>query len=238
MASTVRRGHRRRVRWRRRAPTAIVARATTHAPGRRAGGAVRGRSVVSCRSCVREKQGTAGTRLRPAEGGVEFSALAWRVGLRSGRWHHSGDSKRRAALPLAPTELRAYLPPGKCSASLRLASDLVCRDQTCWDGVGRTPERSGRTAGLRAGGNSPVEGSAILIPKTIPGHGNRIAAHPWAAPALPSRSRAASQDLTAPRLRRRKEHNNSALAPSSLFAFIPAKAGIQSGAERFRLSQE
>jgi len=50
----------------------------------------------------------------------------------------------------------------------------------------------GEPPGLRSGGNSPVEGSALLIPKTIPGHGNRIAAHPWAAPALPSRSRAAS----------------------------------------------
>src|SRR5207342_2850149 len=33
---------------------------------------------------------------------------------------------------------------------------------------------------------------AALIPKTLHGHGNRIAAHPWAAPALPSHSRAAS----------------------------------------------
>src|SRR4249919_2366363 len=68
----------------------------------------------------------------------------------------------------------------------------MCRDHNelgrvrrCWRGLGEPP-------GLRAGGNSTVEGSAILIPKTLPGHGNRIAAHPWAAPALPSRSRAAS----------------------------------------------
>jgi diguanylate cyclase (GGDEF)-like protein len=69
--------------------------------------------------------------------------------------------------------------------------DPIARDPNVVSWVLRYLRGTGEPPGLRVGGNSSVEGSAALIPKTIPGHGNRIAAHPWAAPALPSRSRAA-----------------------------------------------
>src|SRR4249919_506466 len=100
----------------------------------------------------------------------------------------------RSAAVQVPLLQRSCAPTfrkGTCTASLRIARDLVCRDPNVlgWGwydltGLGEPP-------GLRGGGNSPVEGSALLIPKTLPVHGIRIAAHPWAAPALPSRSRAA-----------------------------------------------
>jgi hypothetical protein len=148
-----------------------------------------------------------------------LSGLVWLGSIR-------GDSKRRGAGPFAPTELRAYLPQRDLHrvTPTRSRSD-VSRPQRVGMGLVRA-ERSGLTAGPSGGGNSPVEGSAALIPKTIHGHGNRIAAHPWAAPALPSRSRAASPIPDRPRVfgdaKSRAPHPH----------VIPAKAGIQSGAER------
>src|SRR4249919_1964951 len=101
----------------------------------------------------------------------------------------------RSAAVQVPLLQRSCAPTfrkGTCTASLRLARDLMCRDHNVLGWGWYDLRGLGEPPGLRSGGNSPVEGSAILIPKTLHGHGNRIAAHPWAAPALPSRSRAAS----------------------------------------------
>src|SRR4249919_2445272 len=114
----------------------------------------------------------------PAKAGIHGSMLAIRSAAVQVPWLQRS---------CAPTFRQ-----GTCTASLRLARDLMGRDHNVVSWVRRYLRGLGEPPGLRAGGNSPVEGSAALIPKTIHGHGNRIAAHPWAAPALPSRSRAAS----------------------------------------------
>jgi hypothetical protein len=132
-----------------------------------------------------------------------------------------GDSKRRGAGPLAPTELRAYLPPRDLHRVTpnRKRSDRS-RPQRVGIGAALLGEAWANRRAVRAGGNSPVEGSGgphVRRPSLATEIGSPPIHGPL--PRFPLAAEPPHRYLHAPPLRRRQSRASYPLA------VIPAKAG-------------
>src|SRR5207342_947905 len=116
---------------------------------------------------------------------------------------HVGESKRRGAGPLAPTELRAYLPPRDLHRVTPTRSRFdVSRPQRVGMGLVRT-ERSGLTAGPSGWRQLACRGEARPSFRR-PSMATEIGSPPihGPLPRFPLAAEPPHQDLTAPPLRR------------------------------------